>query len=39
VAVSLAGGFIWELRQAYSGPLASRDHTEFQWVLRPNVEF
>ena len=39
VAVSLAAGFIWELREAYSGALAGRDRTEFQWVLRPNVEF
>jgi len=39
VALSLAAGFVWELREAYSGVLASRDHTEFQWVVRPNVEF
>lgn len=40
MAFSLAVGFIWESAKKYTGPLAAgRDKDNFQFILRPNIEF
>jgi hypothetical protein len=38
-AVTLAAGFVWESARKYSGPLADGTGTNFQFLLRPNIEF
>ena len=40
MAFSLAIGFVWESVKKYTGVLAAgRDKNDFQFLLRPNVEF
>ena len=39
VAYALALGFVWESAKKYTGPLASRDKDDFQFIIRPNLEF
>lgn len=40
MALSLALGFVWESAKKYSGPLAAgRTKDDFQFILRPNLEF
>ena len=40
LALTLKGGFIYTLADAYRGPLATVGRREdFQFVLRPNIEF
>jgi hypothetical protein len=39
LAFSMALGFVWESAKKYTGPLAGRDKDDFQFILRPNVEF
>jgi hypothetical protein len=40
MALSLALGFVWESAKKYSGPLAAgRTKDNFQFILRPNLEF
>lgn len=39
LAFTLALGFIWEAANKYSGPLDSGEGRNFQFLLRPNIEF
>ncbi len=40
MAFSLAVGFVWESAKKYTGVLASgREKNDFQFILRPNIEF
>ncbi len=40
MAFSLAVGFVWESARKYTGALAAgRDKDDFQFILRPNIEF
>ncbi len=40
IAFSLALGFVWESAKKYTGALAAgRDKDDFQFILRPNIEF
>jgi hypothetical protein len=40
MAFSLAVGFVWESAKKYTGVLASgRGKNDFQFILRPNIEF
>ncbi len=40
MAFSLAIGFVWESAKKYTGALAAgRDKNDFQFLLRPNIEF
>lgn len=39
MAFSLATGFVWESAKKYSGALAGRDKDNFQFIIRPNIEF
>jgi len=40
MALSLALGFVWESAKKYSGPIAAgRTKDDFQFILRPNLEF
>lgn len=40
IAFSLATGFVWESKRKYSGALsAGRENDDFQFILRPNIEF
>ncbi|MBI3755832.1 MAG: hypothetical protein HY265_06710 [Deltaproteobacteria bacterium] len=40
IGFSMALGFIWEAKERYSGPLATRaDKDNFQIVIRPNIQF
>jgi hypothetical protein len=39
-AFSLALGFVWESAKKYKGALsAGRDRDDFQFIIRPNIEF
>jgi hypothetical protein len=39
-AFSLALGFVWESAKKYTGVLAAgRDRDDFQFIIRPNIEF
>lgn len=40
IALSLAVGFVWESAKKYTGVLAAgREKDDFQFILRPNIEF
>lgn len=39
MALALAVGFVWESKNKYTGPLATGEGKNFQFLLRPNVEF
>lgn len=39
MAFALALGFIWESNEKYSGVLATSQQDNFQFILRPNIEF
>lgn len=40
MAYALAMGFVWESARKYTGTLAvGRDKDDFQFILRPNIEF
>lgn len=40
MAYALAMGFVWESARKYSGTLAAgRDKDDFQFIIRPNIEF
>lgn len=40
IALSLASGFVWESKRKYTGALsAGREKDDFQFILRPNIEF
>lgn len=39
IAFALAAGFVWESAGKYTGPLAAGQGTNFQFLLRPNIEF
>ena len=40
MAFSMAVGFVWESAKKYTGVLAAgRDKNDFQFILRPNIEF
>jgi len=40
MALSLALGFVWESAKKYSGALAAgREKNDFQFIIRPNIEF
>jgi hypothetical protein len=40
MALSLALGFVWESAKKYTGALAAgRDKDDFQFIIRPNLEF
>ena len=40
IAYSLAAGFVWESKRKYTGELAAgREKDDFQFILRPNIEF
>lgn len=40
VALSLALGFVWESARKYTGALAARRNSDdFQFIIRPNIEF
>ena len=40
MAFSLAAGFVWESKRKYTGELAAgREKDDFQFILRPNIEF
>jgi hypothetical protein len=40
IAFALALGFVWESMKKYTGALAAgRDNDDFQFILRPNIEF
>jgi hypothetical protein len=40
MALSLAAGFVWESKRKYTGELAAgRGKDDFQFILRPNIEF
>jgi len=40
MALSLAAGFVWESAKKYTGALAAgREKDDFQFILRPNIEF
>jgi hypothetical protein len=39
MAFSLAAGFVWDSAKKYTGPLADDREDEFQFILRPNIEF
>ncbi len=40
MALALAVGFVWESADKYTGPLRiGRPDDEFQFILRPNIEF
>jgi hypothetical protein len=40
IAFSLAAGFVWESKRKYTGELAAgREKDDFQFILRPNIEF
>jgi len=39
MAFSLALGFVWESKEKYSGILATSKQDNFQFILRPNIEF
>lgn len=40
IALSLAAGFVWESAKKYTGALAAgREKDDFQFILRPNIEF
>jgi hypothetical protein len=39
MAYALALGFVWESKEKYSNVLATSTHDNFQFILRPNIEF
>ena len=39
LAFALAIGFVWESKEKYSGVLATSKENNFQFILRPNIEF
>ena len=39
MAYALALGFVWESKEKYSGVLATSKEDNFQFILRPNIEF
>jgi hypothetical protein len=39
IAFTLALGFVWESKEKYSGVLATSKQDNFQFILRPNIEF
>jgi hypothetical protein len=40
IAFALAAGFVWESARKYTGVLAAgRQRDDFQFILRPNIEF
>jgi len=39
IALALALGFVWESKEKYSGVLATSQQDNFQFILRPNIEF
>ena len=39
MAFTLALGFVWESKEKYSGVLATSTDDNFQFILRPNIEF
>jgi hypothetical protein len=40
MAFALAAGFVWESTRKYTGALAAgREKDDFQFILRPNIEF
>jgi hypothetical protein len=40
LAFSIAAGFVWESKRKYTGALAAgRKKDDFQFILRPNIEF
>jgi len=39
MALTLALGFVWESKEKYRGVLATSKQDNFQFILRPNIEF
>jgi hypothetical protein len=39
MALSLAVGFVWESADKYTGALAAGRGNNFQFIIRPNIEF
>ncbi len=39
LALALALGFVWESKEKYRGVLATSKEDNFQFILRPNIEF
>ena len=40
MAFSLAAGFVWKSKKGIYGALAAgREKDDFQFILRPNIEF
>ncbi len=40
MAFAVSVGFVWEAAKKYTGPLAAgRNRSDFQFILRPNIEF
>jgi hypothetical protein len=39
MAYSLAVGFLWESEKMYTGVLSTSQENNFQFILRPNIEF
>ncbi len=39
MALALALGFVWESKDKYRGTLATSKDNNFQFILRPNIEF
>jgi len=39
MAFALALGFVWESKEKYRGALATSKQDNFQFILRPNIEF
>ena len=39
MALSLALGFVWESADKYTGELATSSGSNFQFIIRPNIEF
>jgi hypothetical protein len=39
IAFTLALGFVWESKEKYRGVLATSSKDNFQFILRPNIEF